>query len=250
MNKHAYKYNTLTFQAGLFDPYLDMIYVLTMVNSDRPFRTELNKLTLGKTVTVQVNAGYKSVAKTLSQQNSINDLNDAYYHCFLNAIEHGYTNIMVLEDDFFFDGLTVDIANDIGNFVKTEEYHVYHLGPICFLKYPSIGNHEKLMMMSTAHGCIYNKKYFDWYNAQYVAKFNCMYDYIWNDADVVKYKYVKPICFQVFAASENKKNWSNGPIDKTLSLLNLDKSHKSYHTLHVVFNAMSKAMHPFLGNPN
>jgi hypothetical protein len=251
MNKHAYTYHTVDFLNGLFDPYLDMIYVLTMVNSDRPYRTELNKVTLGKKITIQENAGFKNVTKTLYQQDTINDLNDAYYHCFLNASEHGYKNIMVLEDDFFFEGLTQEIVDDIGNFIKTQsDYYVYHLGPIFFLKFQSQGNHEKLITMSSSHGCIYSQKYIDWYIAQYLKKFTCMYDYLWNDADVIKYKYIKPVCFQVFSKSDNKKSWSNRPIDNTLSFLNLDKSHKSYYTVQVVCNAMSKIINPYMeGSP-
>ena len=94
--------------------------------------------------------------------------------------------------------------------------------------------------MSTSHGCLYNKRYFDWFIAKYRAKFTIACDEVWNDTDVIKYKYANPICFQIFTATENKKNWSSGPLDAVFSLLRLDKSHKSFYTINAFCNVVSK----------
>jgi hypothetical protein len=49
------------------------------------------------------NKGFKNNDKKLWEKNTISDLNDAYYHAFLNSLQNNYKNIIIFEDDFFFD---------------------------------------------------------------------------------------------------------------------------------------------------
>ena len=56
-NKHAYTYKTISYPTGMFNPWIDMVYLLTMVKSDRQFRTELNKIPLFHKVIIQENSG-------------------------------------------------------------------------------------------------------------------------------------------------------------------------------------------------
>ena len=102
-NLHSYYYIEQKYDDGLFNKYIDMVYVLTLENSTRinSYIKELNKYKLLSNVTIQVNKGYKNCIKNIYKQTSIYDLNDAFYHCFKHANNRNYKNIMILEDDFF-----------------------------------------------------------------------------------------------------------------------------------------------------
>ena len=104
MNQHAYYYKLIKFDKGIFDKYIDMVYILTMENSKRVthYMTQLNKYKPLKNILIQYNKGFKKCNKKLFKQNTIYDLNDAYYQAFLNAKNNNYKNIIIFEDDFFF----------------------------------------------------------------------------------------------------------------------------------------------------
>jgi len=175
--------------------------------------------------------------KQLYKQNTVHDLNDAYYHVFLHASNHKYTNILVLEDDFFFDNITQDDVHDIGIFINNNDYHIYNLGPVFFIGIHSNFRHILNFYSSTAHSIIYNKSYFEYY-IEYYNKQNsdlpC--DILYNNINIIKYSYYKPLCFQLFPLTENSHSWCFSKLCRFLiNLINLDKSHFMYYPLTILW---------------
>ena len=103
MNQHSYRYELIKNEKGMFDNYIDMIYILTMENSTRKehYMNQINTYIPHKNILIQYNKGFKNCHKKLVKQDTMNDLNDAYYHAFLNASNNDYKNIIIFEDDFF-----------------------------------------------------------------------------------------------------------------------------------------------------
>ena len=97
MNSHAYRYELIENKKGMFDKYIDMVYILTIENSPRRehYMNQINKYCPHKNITIQYNKGYKLCKKKLYKQDSSYDLNDAYYHAFLNSLQNNYKHIII-----------------------------------------------------------------------------------------------------------------------------------------------------------
>ena len=229
-NYKSYKYIKYKLNNGFFDKYIDMMYILTMENSNRTeqFINNIIKFKPHSQITIQINKGYKNINKQLYKQTSIYDLNDAYYHVFLHAKKKNYKNILIFEDDFFFDKLIdVNIVCDIGNFITNNNYHVYNIGSAFHFSIPYTITHHKSFFYFASHGAIYSELFINQYINDYNNIITCAYDEYWNKFNIIKYKYYKPICFQLFVETENRKSWpvANFTIN-LVKLLNMDNSHK------------------------
>jgi hypothetical protein len=240
MNNYAYRYEVINNEKGMFDNYVDMAYILTLENSKRrtKYMNQIEQYIPHKTITIQHNKGYKLCKKQLQKQDSINDLNDSYYHVFLNALKNNYKNIIVFEDDFFFDDINQYIVDDIGNFIKNNPYHVYNLGPIFHISIPNLlsPSHIKSYVMSSTHAVIYSRDYAYHFIKKYEIGFTLPVDIIWNDLSIIKYSYYKQVCFQLCEQTPNRDNWifSNYMV-KIISFLKLDKYHQpGYKLLNIV----------------
>jgi hypothetical protein len=229
MNKNSYRYEMIKTNEGMFDNYIDIIYILTMENSKRRdhYMKQINIHKPHKKILIQHNKGFKKCEKKLYKQNSLYDLNDAYYHVFLNALQNNYKNIIIFEDDFFFDEtINKYIVDDIGNFITTNKYHVYNLGNLYGFPVPSFSTHTKNFLFICSHGAIYNIDYFNYYINKYEKNMKYANDLIWNSLNIIKYNYYKPLCFQLFGPTDNKNLWATGKIFVTLmNFLKMDITH-------------------------
>lgn len=231
MNKHSYRYETIESDTGMFDNYIDMVYVLTMEDSKRRehYMEQINTYKIHKKILIQHNKGFKKCKKKLYKQNSLYDLNDAFYHAFLNAKHNNYKNIIIFEDDFFFDEqINKYIVDDIGNFIKTNKYHVYNFGNVYGIPIPIFSTHTRNLFLNCAHGVIYNINYFNYYIDKYQNTMTCANDFIWNNFNIIKYNYYKPLCFQLFTDTENSSTWPL--IGKIfipfMNYIKMDKTHR------------------------
>jgi hypothetical protein len=237
MNSHAYRYELIENKKGMFDNYVDMAYILTMEESSRRdhYMNQIEKYIPHKTITIQYNKGFKKSNKKLYKQDSVHDLNDAYYHVFLNALKNNYKNIIVFEDNFIFDNtINQYIVDNIGQFIKNNPYHLYHLGPSFHISMPNITSlsHLKSYILFSSHAVIYNRDYIYHYIKKYEIGFKLQTDHIWSGLNILKYAYYKPLCFQIYEDTENRDNWicSNIAI-KIINLLKLDKQYKPGFTI-------------------
>jgi hypothetical protein len=228
-NKHSYRYEYILSENGLFDHYIDIVYILTMENSIRrdSYMEQIKKYNPYNKIIIQHNIGFKKCKKNLYKQNTVHDLNDAYYHVFLHAKSNNYTNILIFEDDFFFDNIKKDDIHEIGMFINNNDYHIYNLGCGFNISFPHTIKHHISIISSCSHAIIYNIKYIDFFIKKYNDGFDMMCDSIWNRMDILKFKYYKPVCFQLFPITENIKNW---PLSKFaiwfINLVKLGKNHK------------------------
>ena len=231
-NSHSYSYKYID---GLKLCYIDMIYILTLENSNR--LSNINNRIFDYNITIQINKGYKNCKKKLYKQTSIYDINDAFYNCFLHATNMNYKNIMILEDDFIFDNKInpkdhIVILNEIGGFIKNNKYDIYHLGPIMHFSIPYTLKHHRCLFMQSAHSCIYSINYMKYY----IKKYNTLTirnDMLWNDINIIKYKYYRPICYQLFPITENQKYWINKFYKYSIKIFKLDKY---YFPGYIIFN--------------
>ncbi len=232
MNQHSYRYELITNEKGMFDKYIDMAYILTMEDSPRRehYMNQINKYIPHKNITIQYNKGFKKCKKKLWVQNTLGDINDAYYHIFLDALKNNYKNIIIFEDDFFFDDtINQYIVDDIGNFITTTPYHLYNLGRIYHISIPNLSSpsHLKLYYTASAHGVIYNRDYVYHFIKKYEKGINVQPDMVWNELSIIKYAYYKPLCFQLFEDTNNIKNWeSYGYVYEIIKFLRLNKEHQ------------------------
>ena len=205
----CYNFIKLTFENGLFDKWIDMCYLLTMENSNRceMYTYQLNKYKPFSTIIIQVNKGYKVCKKNLYKQSTIQDLNESYLNVFQHARANNYNNIMILEDDFFFESIDIDIVNSIGKFINNNYYHIYNLGSLAHISIPSFDSHHRSLVLTTAHCVIYSSYYIDYYIDNYLDAMKSNPDLYWNKINIIKYKYYKPLCFQTFPTGENQNNW-------------------------------------------
>ena len=231
MNNSCYYKKILNFDNGMFDEYIDVAYLLTMENSKRKehYMEQLNKYKPHKKIIIQYNKGFKLCNKKLIEQNTIFDLNDAYYQVFIHARENNYKNIIIFEDDFFFDyNINQFIIDDIGKFISNNKFHIYNLGSVLHLVLPDYKTNIKCLISTSAQSVIYNHTYIEYYIDNYEENnIKIQNDLFWNKLDIIKYTYYKPICFQLYPKTENRKNWKLSAIaDFFINLIKLDVKHQ------------------------
>jgi hypothetical protein len=118
---------------GVFDKYVEMVYLLTLEGSDRTENAIKRVGAISSRLTVQYNKGCNCAHKNMSIKKSHADLSHALGNIFRHAVKKKYTNILVLEDDFVFDSdyYTREDVNEIGRFISevtsrpttSEPYH-------------------------------------------------------------------------------------------------------------------------------
>lgn len=237
-NSAAYYYTKLSFDAGLFDKAVDMAYILTMEDSTRvgSYMNQLNKYKPLRNVIIQFNKGFKNTNKQLHVMNTVGDLNDAFYHALLHASAHNYNNIIIFEDDFFFDHtMHQSVANEICMFISTNKFHIYNIGSINHFTIPAFSLHHRSLFLSSAHCVIYSREYIDMYISMYNIGFTCPNDMIWNKLQIIKYRYYKPLCFQLHVATLNRVNWiCSDALIALVELFNLHKTHQPGYTIYSI----------------
>ena len=233
MNKCT-NYDYIEFSKGTLDNCIDAIYVILLEGSDRTKNvySQINKFKLCKKNYIQINKPYKQCyIENLKKQNSsyhlIHNNIEIYKHAEINK----FNNILILEDDFIFteDIKKINIIKDLQNFIKTIDFNLLYLGNF-FLFLPNLYNIKfpYILLNGTAHSIIYSKKsrniilekYKKISNIKYLG-FEC-HDIWYNSFLNKRYFYYKPLCFQPFSMTENRKNWSNNFIDFILNFLKLD----------------------------
>lgn len=233
MNKCT-SYDYIEFNKGLLDKCIDAVYVILLEGSDRAKNvySQINKFKLCKKNYIQINKPYKQCyIEELKKQNGS-------YHVLHNNIEiykhaeiNKFNNILILEDDFIFtdDIKKINIIKDIENFIKNTDFNLLYLGNfflfcpnLCNIKFPYI------LLNGTGHSIIYSKKsrniILDKYNKVSNIKYLEFetFDIWYNSFLSNRYFYYKPLCFQSFPMTENRKIWGSTLINFFIDFLKLD----------------------------
>ena len=136
---------------------------------------------------------------------------DAYLEIFQHSMNNKYGNILILEDDFFFNKeiLKKGICNDINNFLlknKNKEF-LYYLGCIPLLQTKYHGSHNKMVVGFATHAVIYSKAIIN--KIFYKIDRKTIIDWDANSRNFTRYIYKTPLCYQLFPETENSKSWIN-----------------------------------------
>jgi len=162
-----------------------------------------------------VNKGFKKCKKKKHIDKPPLDLIDAFYTVFKEARIKRYDNILILEDDFFFDEEAEVCAKDVDDFLydcahRNREKYIYYLGAIPFLQTDFGGKHPSLLLSMGTHACIYSKGMIDTILNKVDQLDLTDWDTFLNFSIYTvgnKYKYRHSLCYQLFPETENQKHW-------------------------------------------
>jgi hypothetical protein len=243
----CYKFQLRKFRTGFFDSFVDMTYIITMVGSNlmNHLEKQLKKYVPTKNIYIVYNKGYKNCNKKLRLYIPPYDITHAYFTVIEHSIRHNYNNILILEDDFIFDNniFDINVRYNIDNFLKrsyNNEY-IYYFGCIPYLQIKTFNYHNLLLLSTGTHACIYPKKFIN-----NIIKINQKKIIDWDiflNLNYKRYCYYKPICYQLFPETENKKSWNNTLylsyfIKYLLLVLKLDKKIEPGYTIMYNFSIL------------
>jgi hypothetical protein len=211
LNKNCYYFKKILFNDGLFNKSIDATYILHVVNNGRlnNILNELKKYHPTNIVYILFNKGYKKCNKNLYVKNTLYDIVDANYEIFKHAQINNYYDILILEDDFFFDKKVLNNfhINNINNFIlskKNKEY-IYHLGcqPIIYSRvnlYNNLGH-----FVGGVHSSVFSKKFRDLFFKDEISKISDWDIYL--NYKTKRYFYYIPLCYQFLNETDNSKNY-------------------------------------------
>ena len=213
----CYRFEERLYNDGVFskckysqDKPVDITYIIHLEGNGRlpKINEELIRIHPTNKLWILHNKGYRNFHKDDHIDSPAADLVDCYYEVFRHASIHGYENILVLEDDFFFDESFLEESENIdsiADFLLTRKKSdfMYLLGCLPLLQIP-IGEHQRTLSLGT-HACIYSRKCRD---RVLLTDSKKMGDWdVWHNLHSKKYMFHRPICYQFFPQTENQKEW-------------------------------------------
>ena len=246
LNNICYKYEKYTYEKFLFKN-INATYIIHLEGNNRlkNIKKQISEIHLTKELYILYNKGYKNCKKDKYINKASFDLIDAFIQIFKNAKEKNYDNILILEDDFIFDNniFDINVRYNIDNFLKrsyNNEY-IYYFGCIPYLQIKTFNYHNLLLLSTGTHACIYPKKFIN-----NIIKINQKKIIDWDiflNLNYKRYCYYKPICYQLFPETENKKSWNNTLylsyfIKYLLLVLKLDKKIEPGYTIMYNFSIL------------
>lgn len=219
----CYRFEERIFNDGIF-PIIDATYIIHLEGNNRlsQINHELDIIHPTNRVWILHNKGYRKCKKTGLIQLPAEDLIDSYLHIFKHAKENNLSNILILEDDFFWN---LDIQkrehiDSISKFINSNSNtdYMYLLGCLPFLQVPCdiTGEHRIVASIGT-HAAIYSKKCRERVlkvDQKYIVDWDVYHNYAsW------RYMYYRPLCYQLFPITENQNNWLSNIIPNFLQVI-------------------------------
>lgn len=209
----CYRFEEFIYTDGFLSDQVDATYIIHLEDNGRMnnITQQLETYHTTNTVYILFNKGYKHCEKAAYINNTARDIIDANIQIFKHAEEHGYGNILILEDDFIFSEkiLEKDHQTNVLTFLDENKAKpfLYLLGciPIVIVPYDSY-NYIGLVT-GGMHCVIFNKAMRDIVLAEDQEKLRD-WDFIFMlDKTSYKYIYYTPLCYQLFPVTENSKRW-------------------------------------------
>jgi len=247
MESSCYTYKLKTFNQGFFDKSVDATYIIHVEGNGRydGITKQLNIYHPTKLVYIVFNKGYKKCKKNLKEQLPRYDLVDSYLNIFNHAKDAGYSNILVLEDDFVFSELILDtiVQSRVNNFIndRGDTSFMYLLGALPYFQIP-YDNYNVYIKSGGTHAVIYSKKFIDETLQRSPGSID---DWdLYSNMKIDRFSYYKSLCHQTFPLTENRTSWNFSVfmliiIDTVLKTLGLDKNVEPGYT---IFNILSKLL--------
>ena len=202
----CYRFELLEFEDCLFN-HIDATYILHLEGNGRldHIYEQLNTYHPSKKVYIVYNKGYQ--CKELENKTTNYDL----IHSNVTIFEHAtrYKNVLILEDDFIFSPDVVPHAIHVDDFLKRDTMFVYQLGSKPFFAIPIDMHHYRTYGL-LAHANIYSRlareKLIQDYKEDKMKDSHLHIDNYVNNV-IPNYMYHKPLCYQTFPMTKNRKNW-------------------------------------------
>jgi hypothetical protein len=217
----CYNFELIQMDEGYLGDSVDATYIIHLEGNKERLNniyTQINRYPVTKLNYILLNKGYKKCDKQLPKQLPSVDLLHAFLTIFKDAKQKQYDNILILEDDFFYDECIKDkkIHHEINTFLNTNKHKefMYYLGCTPFLQIPSLSIHNRLLLSGGTHACIYSqplredilqKNIYSYFSSKVTPD----WDIYCNSFIKQRYMYYKPLCYQLFPTTENSKNWKN-----------------------------------------
>jgi hypothetical protein len=245
--KDPVHFEVIEFAPGstLLDSLVDATYVIHLVGNGRDEVMNQNLATFPPSQRTFVVHNRGPAAKPPRIDSTCRDIVDTNLRIFEHARDQGFTNILVLEDDFFF-GHEIHrpgVIEDIAAFIEDQGPHqayLYSLGCLPFFALPAdeAGLHYYGPFFGK-HACIFSAAY----REALLQKKDEVLAWDWELSNPTCYFYHEPLCFQLFPATENRKNWGKELIpslyhtvqflaDGFVPFFALDTSIKGYYLLY------------------
>jgi hypothetical protein len=209
----CYRFEERLYNDGIFKgESIDATYIIHLEGNGRLLKvnSELENLHPTNRLWILHNKGFRVCHKDGIDSPAL-DLIACYHEIFRHANVQKYSNILILEDDFFFDGILIkdaEITESITGFLleKRDEDFAYSLGCLPILQTP-LGEHRRSISLGT-HAVIYSRKCRDrvlLVPPQIIGDWD-----IWQNFNTKKYMFHRPVCYQLFPKTENQKGWLSG----------------------------------------
>jgi hypothetical protein len=191
-------------------PTIDATYVIHLEGNGRleKIKEQFRRYRPSHTCIIVFNKGYKKCNKPqLGKQLPPYDLIDANLHVMRHAKQHQYKTVLILEDDFFFDEEVSTRANEIDEFLlqRKDTAFCYYLGCVPALLYPSITNHNRVILRGASHSVVYSDAMMGnilTYNQKEIEDWDLFLLHRHPS-----YTYYKPLCYQLFPETDNQRHW-------------------------------------------
>jgi hypothetical protein len=216
MNDSCYSLHAINFTEGILDDCIDATYIIHLEGNGRleHIYQQLNTFHPSKKIFILFNKGYKKCSKQNYVDKPPIDLIDAFLTVMKDAQNKNFHNILILEDDFIFhnDFLEPPHNKHIIHFVNNnkEKEFVYLLGCLPYLQIPYSYYNRRILWKSGTHACIYSKnmcKTILQKNKEDINDWD-----VFTNIHCQQYMYYKPLCYQLFTNTENKKYWLYLPL--------------------------------------
>ena len=209
----CYTFKRLEVEAGIFDTSVDATYVITLEGNGRYERihTQLTKYHPTRLVYILTNRGYSRCNKNLEKNIPRYDLTDAFITVFKHAKQQDFSNILVLEDDFIFSDSILEpkTITEVSNFIsaRTNTDFIYLLGCLPFLQLPYDENNTIPFLSAGMHAVVYSRasreKTLHYYTTETIDDWD-----MYHNMTLQRYTYYKPLVYQTFPVTENRKQWA------------------------------------------
>jgi len=218
----CYRFESRLYNDGIFEhSAVDATYIIHLEGNGR--LPQINKELMENHPTNRLwilhNKGYRICHKE-GIDTPAKDLIACYYEVFRHAEAQSYENILVLEDDFFFDpDFRINIENPqyIAEFLEENRKtdFAYSFGCLPILQIP-VGQHRRIISLGT-HAMIYSRKCRDRVlltDPKEIGDWD-----IWHNLQTKKYMFHLPVCYQLFPKTENQQGWLSGYLPAILQML-------------------------------
>ena len=216
---NCYRFESRLYNDGIFDPLaIDATYIIHLDGNGRlpQIDEELIENHPTNRLWILHNKGYRKCNKEGITSPAL-DLIACYYEVFRHAAAQSYKNILVLEDDFFFDP---DFRRNMENLESITEFllenqntdFAYLLGCLPILQNP-VGQNRRVISLGT-HAVIYSQKCRDRVlltDPKEIGDWD-----IWHNLQTKKYMFYQPVCYQLFPKTENQQGWLSSYLPKIL----------------------------------